>query len=146
MRSFKSLFKAVKSIFQIRAARRSNPGKTRVLALFSVFIFSRKFTRFHAALKPIFRSLKPFQAFSSLFNLRARVFSFYMNTYTQLPPAHALRLPCPGASAHGVAALWRRSAGGNACGALAGRSRRPRADISGARVQRPCAGTGCAGR
>ena len=32
------------------------------------------------------------------------------------------------------------------CGALAGRSRRPRADISGARVQRPCAGTGCAGR
>ncbi|WP_455761266.1 hypothetical protein, partial [Ruthenibacterium lactatiformans] len=82
MRSFKSLFKAVKSIFQIRAARRSNPGKTRVLALFSVFIFSRKFTRFHAALKPIFRSLKPFQAFSSLFNLRARVFSFYMNTYT----------------------------------------------------------------
>jgi AraC family transcriptional regulator len=82
VRSFKSLFKAVKSIFQIRAARRSNPGKTRVLALFSVFIFSRKFTRFHAALKPIFRSLKPFQAFSSLFNLRARVFSFYMNTYT----------------------------------------------------------------
>lgn len=82
MRSFKSLFKAVKSIFQIRAARRSNPGKTRVLALFSVFIFSRKFTRFHAALKPIFRSLKPFQAFSSLFNLRARVFSFYMNTYS----------------------------------------------------------------
>ena len=36
---------------------------------------------FHAALKPIFRSLKPFQAFSSLFSLRARVFSFYMNTY-----------------------------------------------------------------
>jgi len=52
------------------------------LALFSVFIFSRKFTRFHAALKPIFRSLKPFQAFSSLFNLRARKFSFYTNTYT----------------------------------------------------------------
>ena len=45
--------------------------------------FSIKITRFHAALKPIFRSLKPFQAFSSLFNLRARVFSFYMNTYIQ---------------------------------------------------------------
>ena len=90
MRSFKSLFKAVKSIFQIRAARRSNPGKTPVLALFSVFIFSRKFTRFHAALKPIFRSLKPFQVFSSLFNLRARVFSFYMNTYTG-----SLRAPWP---------------------------------------------------
>lgn len=44
--------------------------------------FSLKITRFHAALKPIFRSLKPFQAFSSLFNLRARVFSFYMNTHT----------------------------------------------------------------
>ena len=46
--------------------------------------FSIKITRFHAALKPIFRSLKPFQAFSSLFNLRARVFSFYMNTHTPL--------------------------------------------------------------
>ena len=45
--------------------------------------FSIKITRFHAALKPIFRSLKPFQAFSSLFNLRARVFSFYMNTYNR---------------------------------------------------------------
>ena len=46
--------------------------------------FSIKITRFHAALKPIFRSLKPFQAFSSLFNLRARVFSFYMNTHMRL--------------------------------------------------------------
>lgn len=43
--------------------------------------FSIKITRFHAALKPIFRNLKPFQAFSSLLNLGARVFSFYMNTY-----------------------------------------------------------------
>ena len=44
--------------------------------------FSIKITRFHAALKPIFRSLKPFQAFSSLLNLGARDFSFYMNTYS----------------------------------------------------------------
>lgn len=44
--------------------------------------FSLKITRFHAALKPIFRSLKPFQAFSSLLNLGARDFSFYMNTHT----------------------------------------------------------------
>ena len=44
--------------------------------------FSIKITRFHAALKPIFRNLKPFQAFSSLLNLGARVFSFYMNTYS----------------------------------------------------------------
>lgn len=44
--------------------------------------FSIKITRFHAALKPIFRSLKPFQAFSSLLNLGARDFSFYMNTHT----------------------------------------------------------------
>lgn len=43
--------------------------------------FSLKITRFHAALKPIFRSLKPFQAFSSLLNLGARDFSFYMNTH-----------------------------------------------------------------
>ena len=43
--------------------------------------FSIKITRFHAALKPIFRNLKPFQAFSSLLNLGARVFSFYMNTF-----------------------------------------------------------------
>ena len=43
--------------------------------------FSIKITRFHAALKPIFRSLKPFQAFSSLLNLGARDFSFYMNTH-----------------------------------------------------------------
>ena len=46
--------------------------------------FSIKITRFHAALKPIFRSLKPFQAFSSLLNLGARDFSFYMNTHTEL--------------------------------------------------------------
>ena len=45
--------------------------------------FSIKITRFHAALKPIFRSLKPFQAFSSLLNLGARDFSFYMNTHIQ---------------------------------------------------------------
>lgn len=45
--------------------------------------FSIKITRFHAALKPIFRNLKPFQAFSSLLNLGARVFSFYMNTYSE---------------------------------------------------------------
>ena len=44
--------------------------------------FSIKITRFHAALKPIFRSLKPFQAFSSILNLGARDFSFYMNTHT----------------------------------------------------------------
>ena len=44
--------------------------------------FSIKITRFHAALKPIFRSLKPFQAFSSLLNLGARDFSFYMNTHS----------------------------------------------------------------
>ena len=31
--------------------------------------------------EPIFRSLKPFPAFSSLFKLRARLFSFYMNTH-----------------------------------------------------------------
>ena len=47
--------------------------------------FSIKITRFHAALKPIFRSLKPFQAFSSLLNLGARDFSFYMNTHTRKP-------------------------------------------------------------
>lgn len=46
--------------------------------------FSIKITRFHAALKPIFRSLKPFQAFSSLLNLGARDFSFYMNTHIDL--------------------------------------------------------------
>ena len=45
--------------------------------------FSLKITRFHAALKPIFRSLKPFQAFSRLLNLGARDFSFYMNTHIQ---------------------------------------------------------------
>ena len=45
--------------------------------------FSLKITRFHAALKPIFRSLKPFQAFSSLLNLGARDFSFYMNTHNE---------------------------------------------------------------
>ena len=36
----------------------------------------------------IFRSLKPFQAFSTLFNLRARVFSFYMNTYSHRGEGH----------------------------------------------------------
>ena len=46
--------------------------------------FSIKITRFHAALKPIFRSLKPFQAFSSLLNLGARDFSFYMNTHSRI--------------------------------------------------------------
>ena len=46
--------------------------------------FSIKITRFHAALKPIFRSLKPFQAFSSLLNLGARDFSFYMNTHIEV--------------------------------------------------------------
>lgn len=46
--------------------------------------FSIKITRFHAALKPIFRSLKPFQAFSSLLNLGARDFSFYMNTHIRI--------------------------------------------------------------
>ena len=82
MWAFKSLFKAVKSHFQARAAQCPNPGKMPILAPFSVFIFSRKFPRFHAALKPIFRTLKPFPAFSSLFKLRARLFLFYMNTYT----------------------------------------------------------------
>lgn len=48
--------------------------------------FSLKITRFHAALKPIFRSLKPFQAFSSLLNLGARDFSFYMNTHNEKTP------------------------------------------------------------
>ena len=50
--------------------------------------FSIKITRFHAALKPIFRSLKPFQAFSSLLNLGARDFSFYMNTHNGASPSH----------------------------------------------------------
>ena len=64
--------------------------------------FSIKITRFHAALKPIFRSLKPFQAFSSLLNLGARDFSFYMNTYTPRAVAgmhdqfHPLSGPRPG--------------------------------------------------
>ena len=86
------------------------------MALFSVFIFSRKFTRFHAALKPIFRSLKPFQAFSSLFNLRARVFSFYMNTYIEASFRGGVRLDArlPGTPAEGcrlrvVFRAWRGS-------------------------------------
>lgn len=53
--------------------------------------FSLKITRFHAALKPIFRSLKPFQAFSSLLNLGARDFSFYMNTHTGLDTSPHLK-------------------------------------------------------
>lgn len=54
--------------------------------------FSLKITRFHAALKPIFRSLKPFQAFSSLLNLGARDFSFYMNTHRGLLNALSVSL------------------------------------------------------
>ena len=61
---------------QSKGAKRPQKSFNRADAFFI------KITRFHAALKPIFRSLKPFQAFSSLFNLRARVFSFYMNTHT----------------------------------------------------------------
>lgn len=73
--------------------------------------FSIKITRFHAALKPIFRSLKPFQAFSSLLNLGARDFSFYMNTHT-LPFSIVCapeRQSVPGRSAF-LFVLWRRPA------------------------------------
>ena len=60
---------------QSKGAKRPQKSFNRADAFFI------KITRFHAVLKPIFRSLKPFQAFSSLLNLRARDFSFYMNTY-----------------------------------------------------------------
>ena len=63
---------------QSKGAKRPQKSFNRADAFFI------KITRFHAALKPIFRSLKPFQAFSSLFNLRARVFSFYMNTHIRV--------------------------------------------------------------
>ena len=61
---------------QSKGAKRPQKSFNRADAFFI------KITRFHAVLKPIFRSLKPFQAFSSLLNLRARDFSFYMNTYS----------------------------------------------------------------
>ena len=60
---------------QSKGAKRPQKSFNRADAFFI------KITRFHAVLKPIFRSLKPFQAFSSLLNLGARGFSFYMNTY-----------------------------------------------------------------
>ena len=71
---------------QSKGAKRPQKSFNRADAFFI------KITRFHAVLKPIFRSLKPFQAFSSLLNLRARDFSFYMNTYSGAPrlAAHAL--------------------------------------------------------
>ena len=62
---------------QSKGAKRPQKSFNRADAFFI------KITRFHAVLKPIFRSLKPFQAFSSLLNLRARDFSFYMNTYNR---------------------------------------------------------------
>ena len=63
---------------QSKGAKRPQKSFNRADAFFI------KITRFHAVLKPIFRSLKPFQAFSSLLNLRARDFSFYMNTYIEV--------------------------------------------------------------